>query len=75
VCVSSVPLFLCILQLSLKRCDSVSVLAGCCYLQRVLLEDGKKLTDLSPLTGLSQLHTLLLRNCRFLANLTPVAQV
>lgn len=68
--------FLCMLpQLSLKRCDSVSLLAGCCSLQCVLLEDCRKLTDLSPLTGLSQLHTLLLRNCRFLAELKPVAQV
>lgn len=64
-----------LLQLSLKRCDSVSVLAGCCSLQRLLLEDCRRLTDLLPLTALSQLHTLLLRNCRNLANLGPVAQV
>jgi hypothetical protein len=63
------------MQLSILRCASVSVLAGCTSLQHLLLEDCRKLTDLAPLTALSQLHTLMLRNIRNLADLKPVAQV
>lgn len=62
-------------QLTLRRCDSVAVLTSCTNLQRLLLEDCRKLTDLSPLTQLPQLHTLLLRTMRHLADLKPVAQV
>lgn len=61
------------LQMSAKRCDSVSVLAGCSSLQRLLLEDCRKLTDLQPLAALPALATLLLKNLRNLADLQPVA--
>jgi hypothetical protein len=63
------------LQLHLKRCDTIDILAGCPALQQLLLEDCRKLTDLTPLQGLDQLHTLLLRNIRNLADVKPVAQV
>jgi hypothetical protein len=61
------------MQMSIKRCDSVSVLAGCSNLQRLLLEDCRKLTDLQPLAALPALATLLLKNIRNLADLKPVA--
>lgn len=69
------PCCCCWLQLNVKRCDSVIALGSCTGLQRLLLEDCRKLTDLSPLTNLGQLHTLLLRNLRNMADLKPIAQV
>lgn len=65
----------CLLQLNIRRCDSVVALASCSSLQSLQLEDCRKVSDLSPLTSLSKLHTLLLRNLRHLVDLQPVAQV